>query len=83
MQTCSMTMQQLATTESFDVDSHYFPGAVGAILYEIAPGANFLSHQQISNVMREASKHFERGKTSDVTIMVEQDGTVSFRVDLP
>ncbi|HEY9678344.1 MAG TPA: hypothetical protein V6C76_10065 [Drouetiella sp.] len=78
-----MTMQQLATKEFYDIDSQFFPGAVGAILYEIAPGASFLSHQQIAIVMREASKHFRRGTTSDVTIMVERDGTVSFRVENP
>lgn len=84
MQTCSLTLQQLATsTENYDSDTQWFPGSVGAILYEIAPGASFLSQQQIAKVMREAAKHFKRGRTSDVTIMVERDGTVSFRVELP
>ncbi|MBI2811673.1 MAG: hypothetical protein HYX67_12725 [Candidatus Melainabacteria bacterium] len=84
MQICSMTVQQLTTTnEIYDADSHLFPGSVGAILYEIAPGASFLSQQQIANVMRAAAKHFKRGRTSDVTIMVERDGTVSYRVENP
>ncbi|MBS2002052.1 MAG: hypothetical protein U0103_06295 [Candidatus Obscuribacterales bacterium] len=84
MQTCSLTLQQLATTnETYDGDSQWFQGSVGAILYEIAPGASFLSQQQIASVMRAASKHFKRGRVSDVTITVERDGTVSFRVELP
>jgi hypothetical protein len=83
MQLCSMTVQQLTTSEAFDVDSHLFPESVGAILYEIAPGASFLSEQQIANVMRAAAKHFLRGRISDITIMVERDGTVSYRVELP
>jgi hypothetical protein len=49
----------------------------------IAPGASFLSQQQLAVVMREASKHFKRGRVSDVTIMVECDGTVSYRVEMP
>lgn len=84
MQTCSLTLQQLTTTsEIYDADSQWYPGSVGAILYEIAPGASFLSQQQIANVMREASKHFKRGRVSDVTISVERDGTVSYRVEMP
>ncbi len=84
MQTCSMTVQQLTTTnEIYDADSHLFPGSVGAILYEIAPGASFLSQQQIANVMRAAAKHFKKGRTCDVTIMVEPNGIVSFRVENP
>lgn len=84
MQTCSMTLQQLTTTnEIYDGESQWFPGSVGAILYEIAPGATFLSQQQLAVVMREASKHFKRGRVSDVTIMVERDGTVSYRVEMP
>lgn len=83
MQTCSMTFQQLSATDTNEFDNMLLPGSVGAILYEIAPGASFLSQQQIGNVMREASKHFRRGCTSDLTISVERDGTVSYRVDMP
>ncbi len=83
MQTCCLTVQQLTATESDEIDCHPFPGSVGAILYEIAPGATFLSQHQIANVMRAAAKHFKRGRSSDLTIMVEKDGTVSFRVELP
>lgn len=84
MQTCSLTLQQLATTnEIHDLDNQWFQGSVGAILYEIAPGASFLSQEQIETVMRAASKHFKRGRVSDVTITVERDGTVSYRVELP
>ncbi len=84
MQTCSLTLQQLATSnENYDGDNQWFPGSVGAILYEIAPGASFLSQRQIAKVMSEAAKYFKRGRTSDVTILVERDGTVSFRVELP
>lgn len=83
MQNCCLTVQQLACTDADEVDSHLFPGSVGAILYEIAPGATFLSQHQLANVMRAAAKHFKRGRSSDLTIMVERDGMVSFRVELP
>jgi hypothetical protein len=84
MHNCCLTAQQLAvTTDVDDYDNQLDTNSVGAILYEIAPGAPFLSRQQISNVMRAAAKYLKRGMSSDLTIMVREDGMVSFKIDLP
>jgi hypothetical protein len=77
-----LTAQQLAgNIDVDDYDNNLGNHHLAAILYEIAPGASFLSQQQISNVMRVAAQHLRKGKNSDLTITVQKEGQVSFQIE--
>jgi secreted protein with Ig-like and vWFA domain len=85
MHTSSMSVQQLtAVTADFDdQDSELYATSLGTILYEIAPGAPLLSRQQISMILREASRNQIHGLSADVSISVQKDGSASIRIDYP
>jgi secreted protein with Ig-like and vWFA domain len=80
-----MSVQQLtAVTADFDdQDSELYATSLGTILYEIAPGAPLLSRQQISMILREASRNQIHGLSADVSISVQKDGSASIRIDYP
>jgi len=79
-----MSVQQLTSVPTdFDDYDQMYATSLGTILYEIAPGAPLLSRQQISMILREASRNQIHGLSAEVTIFVQKDGSASIKIDYP
>lgn len=85
MHTSNLSVHQLslAVSEGDEQDGQLYAASLGTILYEIAPGAPLLSRKQISLILREAARNQINGMSADVTILVQQDGSASIKIDYP